>query len=67
MADLSEQIERAAGLPASTTLPDGTQYDEHNLKDLIAADNHLQKKEQGQSATGGMRLGRFVRKSEYGC
>lgn len=41
--DLSQEIADAAAAPSRTTV-DGVSTEEHNLKDLIAADEHLARK-----------------------
>lgn len=66
MADLSERIEQVAGRPASVET-DGLKTSQHSLKDLVAADEHLSKKEvTAVQPANGMRLVRMIHKGKYG-
>lgn len=63
MADLSDRIEEVARQDASVDT-DGLKTVGPNLKDVIAADEYLQRKAAAQTG-GGLRFARFVFKSDY--
>lgn len=58
MSDLSNQIETIAGQPKSVTV-DGNSATQHPLKDLIAADEYLDKKAGATKSNLGIRFTRF--------
>ena len=56
---LDDRIEELAGKARSTSV-DGVSVSEQSIADVILADQHLSRKAATQSASMGLRFGRFV-------
>lgn len=67
MADLTETIEAAAQTPASASSPDGSSATARPLAELIAADEHLTKKQASQTGKSALGMLRNIQVTSPGA